>query len=207
VYSDGKRGSGSFRQFMQSDADTVGSSSLDGDAEICMMAADTMEALGVPRGSYIVKVSNRKLLDGILDAIGLVDEVHASKRLIVLRAIDKLDRLGKDAVRLLLGPGRKDDSGDFTKGAGLETWQIDVIFETAVEGDQQGLGIASRTIALPNGKTVAEVSKVFSDGRDDLDILQSKFRACGYGVDRIRIDPSVVRGLEYYTGPVYEVEL
>jgi len=119
VFRNEKPGPGRFRQFMQFDADTVGSSSPAADAEMCMMAADTMEALGIPRGSYVVKVNNRKVLDGVLESIGLSNEIHALKRLTVLRAIDKLDRLGHEGVKLLLGPGRKDESGDFTKGAGL----------------------------------------------------------------------------------------
>ena len=94
VYRNEKPGPGRFRQFMQFDADTVGSASMAADAEICMMAADTMEALGIPRGSYVVKVNNRKVLDGVLEAIGLGGEENAGKRLTVLRAIDKFDRLG-----------------------------------------------------------------------------------------------------------------
>src|SRR5216684_1122055 len=119
VYRNEKPGPGRFREFMQFDADTVGSSSPAADAELCMMAADTMEALGIPRDSYVVKVSNRKVLDGVLESIGLGGEENAGKRLTVLRAIDKLDRLGVDGVKQLLGEGRKDESGDFTKGAGL----------------------------------------------------------------------------------------
>ena len=103
---------------MQFDADTVGSSSMAADAEICMMAADTMEALGIPRGSYVVKVNNRKLLDGVLEAIKLTGTGNEAKRLTVLRAMDKFDRLGSAGVRQLLGGGRKDESGDFHQGAG-----------------------------------------------------------------------------------------
>src|SRR5437016_6140283 len=124
VYRNEKPGPGRFRQFMQFDADTVGSSSMAADAEVCMMIADTMEELGIPRGSYIVKVNNRKVLDGVMEAIGIGGEENAGKRLTVLRAIDKLDRLGKEGVKLLLGSGRKDESGDFTKGAGLNDQQI-----------------------------------------------------------------------------------
>src|SRR5438477_7557405 len=112
---------------MQFDADTVGSASMAADAEMCMMAADTMEALGVPRGSYVVKVNNRKVLDGVLEAIGLGGEANVGRRLTVLRAVDKLDRLGFGGVAALLGVGRKDESGDFTKGAGLDPEQIDVV--------------------------------------------------------------------------------
>ena len=101
-------GPGRFRQFMQFDADTVGSASPAADAEICMMAADTMEALGIPRGSYVVKVNNRKVLDGVLEAIGLGGDENAGRRLTVLRAIDKLDKFPADEVRKLLGPGRSD---------------------------------------------------------------------------------------------------
>src|SRR3954469_5703338 len=127
VYRNEKPGPGRFRQFMQFDADTVGSASPAADAEMCMMAADTMEALGIPLGSYVVKVNNRKVLDGVMESIGLGGEVNAGRRLTVLRAIDKLDRLGVEGVRELLGDGRKDESGDFTQGAKLDKAQIDKI--------------------------------------------------------------------------------
>jgi histidyl-tRNA synthetase len=207
VYRNEKPGPGRFRQFMQFDADTVGSASPAADAEVCMMIADTMEELGIPRGSYIVKVNNRKVLDGVMEAIGIGGEENAGKRLTVLRAIDKLDRLGEPGVRLLLGQGRKDESGDFTKGAGLENWQSDVIFATSVAGDEEGFGITGISIALPDGRSVDEASTSYKSGWNELDDIQSLVRAGGYGPERIRIDPSVVRGLEYYTGPVFEVEL
>src|SRR5262245_47468263 len=124
VFRNEKPGPGRFRQFMQFDADTVGSASVAADAEMCMMAADTLEALGVPRGSYVVKVNNRKVLDGVLESAELGGEENARKRLIVLRAIDKLDRIGPEGVEALLGEGRRDESGDFTPGAKLERPQI-----------------------------------------------------------------------------------
>ena len=102
VYRNEKPGPGRFRQFMQFDADTVGSASPAADAEMCMMAADTMEALGIPRGSYVVKVNNRKVLDGVMESIGLGGEENAGKRLTVLRAIDKLDKLGVEGVQQVL---------------------------------------------------------------------------------------------------------
>jgi len=187
VFRNEKPGPGRFRQFMQFDADTVGSASPAADAEICMMAADTMEALGIPRGSYAVKVNNRKVLDGVLEAIGLGGEANAGKRLTVLRAIDKLDRLGPQGVRALLGEGRKDESGDFTKGAGLAADSIE------------------KVIGFTEGKAI-EGSVTATEGRNELDQMASLFSAAHYD-DRIKIDTSVVRGLEYYTGPVYEVEL
>jgi histidyl-tRNA synthetase len=188
VYRNEKPGPGRFRQFMQFDADTVGSASPAADAEMCMMAADTMEALGISRGSYVVKVNNRKVLDGVMESIGLGGDENAGKRLTVLRAIDKLDRLGVEGVKLLLGEGRKDESGDFTKGAGLAGDAIDQV------------------IAFTEGKPAGE-SKLLNEGHDELEQIRSLVTAGGYGPDRISIDPSVVRGLEYYTGPVYEVEL
>src|SRR5271168_3029716 len=126
VFRNEKPGPGRFRQFMQFDADTVGAASPAADAEICMMAADCLEALGIARGDYVIKVSNRKLLDGLMEAIALGGEANAGRRLTVLRAIDKLDRLGPEGVRALLGAGRKDESGDFTKGAGLDERQKDI---------------------------------------------------------------------------------
>jgi histidyl-tRNA synthetase len=189
VYRNEKPGPGRFRQFMQFDADTVGSASPAADAEICMMAADAMEALGIPRGSYLVKVNNRKVLDGVLESIGLGGDDNAGRRLTVLRAIDKLDKFGADGVRLLLGEGRKDESGDFTKGAQLSAEAIE------------------KVIAFTQGNVSGEESGLSIEGRSELDQIRSLVNAGGYGEDRIRIDPSVVRGLEYYTGPVYEVEL
>ncbi|MCB1448308.1 MAG: histidine--tRNA ligase, partial [Rhizobiaceae bacterium] len=105
-------------------ADTVGAAGVKADAEMCMMMADTLEALGIGRGDYVIRVKNRKVLDGVMEAIGLGGEENAGRRLTVLRAIDKLDKFGPEGVRLLLGPGRKDESGDFTKGAGLGDEQI-----------------------------------------------------------------------------------
>jgi histidyl-tRNA synthetase len=199
VFRNEKPGPGRFRQFMQFDADTVGSASPAADAEICMMAADTMEALGIPRGSYVVKVNNRKVLDGVLEAIGLGGEANAGKRLIVLRAVDKLDRLGIEGVKALLGPGRKDESGDFTKGAGLEGSAIDRVLDaiSAQAGDSD--------VVL--AKLNLKLSNLSEEGVSELRSIAELVRAAGYDDDRIKIDASVVRGLEYYTGPVYEVEL
>src|SRR6478609_1221963 len=136
VFRNEKPGPGRFRQFMQFDADTVGTASPAADAEICMMAADCLEALGIARGDYVIKVNNRKVLDGVMEAIGLGGEDKAGQRLAVLRAIDKLDRLGPDGVRQLLGPGRKDESGDFTKGASLGADAIErVLAFTSAQGE------------------------------------------------------------------------
>src|SRR3954463_12127139 len=230
VFRNEKPGPGRFRQFMQFDADTVGSGSPAADAEMCMMAADTMEALGIPRGDYAVKVNNRKVLDGVMESIGLGGDENLGRRLTVLRAIDKLDRLGERGVRELLGPGRKDESGDFTKGAGLDETQIKKI-ETFVNaralvappllayaGDkdvQQRLAgdpdrkdneydVARRIVDMLR-ETFAD-SKLAIDGLDELVEIARLVDAAGY-LNQIAVDPSVVRGLEYYTGPVFEAQL
>ena len=129
VWRNEKPGPGRFRQFTQFDADTVGASSVAADAELCMLAADTLEALGVQRGQYVIKVNNRKVLDGVLESINLGGDANFGKRLTVLRAIDKLDRLGIEGVRALLGKGRKDESGDYTKGAELRAEQIEPVLK------------------------------------------------------------------------------
>ncbi|KJC50045.1 histidyl-tRNA synthase [Bradyrhizobium sp. LTSP849] len=197
VFRNEKPGPGRFRQFMQFDADTVGSATPAADAEICMMAADTMEALGVQRGQYVVKVNNRKVLDGVRDALGITDD---GQWLTVMRAIDKLDRLGLAGVQQLLGEGRKDESGDFTKGAGLKPADIVLVTSVIEQVDDADEKIAQIDLRLRD-------SKVGQQGREELEEIERLVRASGYGPDRIKIDPSVVRGLEYYTGPVYEVEL
>jgi histidyl-tRNA synthetase len=200
VFRNEKPGPGRFRQFMQFDADTVGSSSVAADAEICMMAADTLEKLGIKRGEYVIKVNNRKVLDGVLESAGLEGEARAAQRLIVLRAIDKLDRLGTDGVRLLLGPGRKDESGDFTRGADLSSAAIERILTfTAARG-------ATHKITLDNLSKAVGSSTRGLEGIEELRVIAELISVSGYD-ERIIIDPSVVRGLEYYTGPVFEAEL
>ena len=238
VFRNEKPGPGRFRQFMQFDADIVGAGSVAADAEICMLAADTMEALGIKRGDYVVKVNNRKVLDGVMEAIGLGGEENAGRRLTVLRAIDKLDKFGPEGVRLLLGEGRKDESGDFTKGAGLASEEISTILayvksavsivgetltkrpieseigdyilrqKDAVDEDK-----AEYWYRVDNFDTLQRLraavgsSTLASEGLAELEALARLVNSGGYGGGRIIIDPSVVRGLEYYTGPVYEVEL
>jgi len=201
VWRNEKPGPGRFRQFTQFDADTVGTDSPAADAEFCMLAADTLAALGIQPGDYVIKLSNRKLLDGVLEAIGLSD---SGRRLIVLRAIDKFDRLGLQGVRQLLGGGRRDESGDFTSGAELDAEQIHVLLTTlqaAGPSSSAAVGtLASWATALPANATVAAACA-------ELEHIERLVRAAGYGPERIRVDPSVVRGLEYYTGPVLEAEL
>ena len=229
VFRNEKPGPGRFRQFMQFDADTVGAATIAADAEMCMMAADTLEKLGIKRCDYVIKVNNRKVLDGVMEAIGLGGEENALRRLTVLRAIDKYDRLGSDGVRALLGAGRKDESGDFTKGAGLN---LDAIERILVLFEIEGMAAQARheyeryRHGVQTGHIDARVAEDIRfegvmggieanvrtsltgiDGFRELREIWAIVRAAGYNDGRIRIDPSVVRGLEYYTGPVLEADL
>ncbi|MCV9941026.1 histidine--tRNA ligase [Boseaceae bacterium BT-24-1] len=208
VFRNEKPGPGRFRQFMQFDADIVGSASVAADAEICMLAADTMEKLGIKRGDYVVKVNNRKVLDGVMDAVEIAEE----KRLTVLRAIDKADKFPPEEVRKLLLDGRKDESGDFTKGAGLTERQADAVLAVVACRDVAKLKATLDQITVITGGVYegpeALRSLPYADALNEMvEQFEPLVRAAGYGDDRIRFDFSVVRGLEYYTGPVYEVEL
>jgi histidyl-tRNA synthetase len=207
VFRNEKPGPGRFRQFMQFDADTVGAAGPEADAEMCMMMADTMDALGLA-GKYVVKVNNRKVFDGLRELLEVEDD---ARWLVIMRAIDKLDRLGLPGVKALLGDGRKDESGDFTPGANLPPGQIDRILNLTGWGERgSGSAGVANGITIDNMRRGNESSATLMAGCEELDIMNRLFDAAGYahmGAERIRIDPSVVRGLEYYTGPVFEIEL
>lgn len=209
VFRNEKPGPGRFRQFVQFDADTIGAESVAADAEMCMLAADTLEKLGIPRGQYVIKVNNRKVLDGVMDAIGIGGDENAGTRLIVLRSLDKFDKLGVEGVSLLLGPGRKDESGDFTAGAGLAAEQIGPLINLLCGGKPASAGIDNRTTSerLAAVRELFPDNPLFQDGLAELETIGTLTAEAGYDSDRVLIDPSVVRGLEYYTGPVFEAEL
>ncbi len=245
VWRNEKPGPGRFRQFYQCDADTVGAPSVAADAEICAMLSDTLEAVGIARGDYIVRVNNRKVLNGVLEVAGLSGDENEAARGIVLRAIDKLDRLGPDGVRALLGEGRKDESGDFTKGANLGVAQISIVMgfveanstaerqldRMSLQVDEKSaqklslatadndrdmiqlLGRMPETSKIWNNAVLGVLADLVGDnavgreGIQELATISNLLEAQGYLADRILIDPSVVRGLGYYTGPVYEAEL
>jgi histidyl-tRNA synthetase len=201
VWRNEKPGPGRYREFTQFDADTVGSASPSADAELLMMLADTLEALELKRGEYLVKVNSRRLLDGVLEAANVpLDD--STTRGTVLRTIDKMDRLGTKGVGALLGEGRKDESGDFTKGAGLPNEAIERILQfVAAEEIEENSSVKLEALA----KLVAGTS-----GEQGITELSAIFRIlndCGYGPDRVRIDSSIVRGLDYYTGAVFEAQL
>ena len=175
VWRNEKPGPGRFREFLQFDADFVGTKSLQADAELCVLISEILENCGLNKKEYIIKVSSRKITEGIFKKINIEND---QQKLTVLRALDKIDRLGWEGVRQLLGEGRKDKSGDFTKGANLNQNNIDLI-ETEL------------TNKLPEAEDLKEILRIFND----------------YNFKNFEIDPSVIRGLEYYTGPIFEVNL
>jgi histidyl-tRNA synthetase len=205
VWRNEKPGPGRFRQFYQCDADTVGAGTVAADAEICAMLADALEAAGIARGDYVIRVNNRKVLNGVMEVAGVLDpadpERHAHERGIVMRAIDKLDRLGMAGVRALMGEGRRDESGDFTAGAGLAPEQADVIAGFMEARRDTGAETVARL------RDLVGASETGRRGVEELEEIAALLEAQGYGPERVTVDPSVVRGLGYYTGPVYEAEL
>ena len=205
VWRNEKPGPGRFRQFYQCDADTVGTASVAADAEICAMLSDALELVGIPRGDYVIRINNRKVLNGVMEVAGVLDpsdpERFAAERGIVLRAIDKLDRLGTEGVEALLGQGRRDPSGDFTAGAGLGAEQAEVVMGFMAAKRADGAATVARLRELVTGSAVG------AEGVAELETMATLLASQGYGADRIEIDPSVVRGLGYYTGPVFEAEL
>ncbi len=199
VWRNEKPGPGRYRQFYQCDADTVGTASMAADAEICAMLSDTLETVGIPRGDYLVRVNNRKVLNGVLEAMGLGEDAAARDN--VLRTIDKFDKVGEQGVRELLTKGRLDASGAFIDGVGLSDDQAEpvIAFLTSKAAETAG--------TLANLRAAVGGSKIGADGIAELEQIGALLAEGGYGADRIEIDPSVVRGLGYYTGPVYEAEL
>jgi histidyl-tRNA synthetase len=212
VWRNEKPGPGRFRQFYQCDADTVGSASVAADAEICAMLADALEEVGIPRGDYVVRVNNRKALEGLFDRVlgyvegdedAQLDAVHDReyRKDDIFRAVDKYDKVGEQGVRDLLTSGRMDLSGDFTKGCGLTEEQASVVI-----GFLTARGPSNRATLDQLSKLIGSVPKG-ADGVGELEQIVELLAAQDYHEDRIVIDPGVVRGLGYYTGPVFEAEL
>jgi len=206
VFRNEKPGPGRFRQFFQIDADSIGSDNPLSDAEMCMMFSDAIESTGIERGDYVIRLNNRKILDGIIDSLNISgNESGSDINLAIMRSIDKLDRLGLKGVEQLLGEGRKDESGDYTKGAGLENSSIKEILLFLEYGiDSKNL---NRKKSLENLSKQFGSNDVFSEAIEELDQISSIIDVAGYDEKRIIVDPSVVRGLGYYTGPVYEADL
>ncbi len=205
VWRNEKPGPGRYRQFYQCDADTVGAATMAADAELCCLACEILETVGVQRDQYVVKLNSRNLLDGALVAAGILDQddqdAFDKARGTVLRAIDKLDRLGTAGVKALLGTGRKDESGDYTQGAGLSDSQIAFIMEFLGTGGPD------------SARTLNHLAGMISDnelgrkGLAELEEIMELLGAQAIGASQCTIEPSIVRGLDYYTGPVMEAEL
>ncbi len=225
VFRNEKPGPGRFRQFMQFDADTVGAPGVQSDAEMCMMMADTLEALGL-EGQFKVKFNHRKWIESVV-ALGFKEQEASDARILgAMRALDKKDRLGWGGVRELLGKGRKDDSGDFTPGVGMDDDGIEAIINIITTCDSSKVSIDIQenfleSVAARLEKQVDDEKDLAAAVRDKLKSHLTTFRsASGEVITMLRLvqadpkyggviefDPSVVRGLEYYTGPVYEAEL
>ena len=198
VWRNEKPGPGRFRQFYQCDADTVGSASIAADSEICMLLSDTLEYVGISKGDYIIKANNRKVLNGVLESMNIQE---TSIRDAILRTVDKFDKVGESGIRQLLGKGRLDASGAYIDGVGLSDTEADVVVAFLTS---KGSNIET---TLSNLKNLIGSSDIGLEGVNELETMAELFEAGGYGSSKISIDPSVVRGLGYYTGPVYEAEL
>lgn len=196
VWRNEKPGPGRFREFLQCDADTVGSKGPEADAEMIAMMAEALKAAGAKR--FAVRVNTRDLMSGLLDSIDATDE---EMRLTVLRALDKLDRLGLSGVADLLGEGREDESGDYTKGAGLDKARIDRVLGFAEAGK------ATRGDTLEALAAAVTGNEAYDRGISELKTIDSLLSALGAKDEHVVFDPTIVRGLEYYTGPVFEGEL
>jgi histidyl-tRNA synthetase len=198
VWRNEKPGPGRFREFWQCDADTVGAPGFHADAEMIAMGAEALRAVGMKDGEFVLRVNTRRLLNAVLTEAGAT---KTETRLTILRALDKLDRLGASGVADLLGEGRMDESGDFTKGAGLGAAEVKAVLAFAEAG------------ADTRAETLANLSKAAGNGEDgvaglaELEAIAAALEGLGAPEADVVIDPSVVRGLEYYTGPVYEAEL
>ena len=202
VWRNEKPGPGRFREFWQCDADTVGSDRPEADAEIIAMAVEGLAAAGLDNGQSVIRVSNRKLFDGLFDAAGISD---ANQRLTALRAVDKYDRLGIEGVRLLLGEGRLDESGDFTKGANVPASLITSIEAFLSSAEQPGLsrsGVLEAVAGVGAGLGAAGEAAL-----KELSAIDRALNAMGVAQDAVKFDPTIVRGLEYYTATVFEAEL
>jgi histidyl-tRNA synthetase len=199
VWRNEKPGPGRFRQFVKCDADSVGAPGPAADAEMIALAGEVMAAAGLKPDEFVVKVNDRRLLDGVLESLGAAS---LDNRMRVLRAIDKLDRLGLEGVELLLGKGRKDESGDFTEGAGLEPAAIATVLGFLEAAAAKGT--RAEIVARLDGAAGDGLGRAGVEALAEIDAILT---ALGVSEDAAVFDPSVVRGLGYYTGPVFETEL
>ena len=205
VWRNEKPGPGRYREFTQIDADIVGTKKVSADADMCILLADTLNKCGLNKSEYVIKVSNRKLIQGLLENQKIISE---SKQRTVIRAADKLDRLGVAGVKALLGKGRKDKSGDFTKGAGLTEGQSEAIMTfLTLTVDKLSKSKENWTPKeLLSVYEATDLSLTFKEGMNELSQVLELTKLSKFS-DQIIFSPSVVRGIEYYTGTIFEANL
>jgi len=190
---------GRYREFWQLDFDTVGAIDSGCDAEVACILCDALEELGLARGTYEVRVNNRKLHKGLFELVGVAGQAQLEGD--ILRVVDKVDKIGPEGVRQELGGGRKDAaSGGDIDGLGLDASVIDPVMRyvegcTGLDSRAETLGELERLVGdAPSGR----------EGLAELTRIHDLLGDLGYGDDRVVFDPAVARGLAYYTGPVFE---
>ncbi|MEM9547405.1 MAG: histidine--tRNA ligase [Bacteroidota bacterium] len=203
---------GRFREFWQLDFDTVGTKDVSADAEVCMVLSDALEAIGLKRGTYVVKVNNRKILKGLLHTLGIDTEEMEQD---ILRVVDKYDKIGIYGVKAELGKERKDESGAIITGLNLDQAIVDGIIsflEILSETDSNGFPLLeakkdlSRASILQKLKLHLKDSEIGNEGIEELTKINGILTRLGYDEERVIFDPTLVRGMAYYTGPIFEVE-
>jgi len=190
---------GRFREFWQIDFDTIGTSDVSADAENCIILCEALEEIGLKRGTFIVKVNNRKILKGLLQSIGITQEEQEQA---VMRIIDKADKIGNAGVALELGAGRADESGSFIKGLGLENELIIKISAFFADFEHK----TSRKETLQKLSLKVSNNAIYTEGLNELIKIDNILEKLDFAEDRIIIDPTMIRGMGYYTGPIFEVE-
>ena len=223
VWRNEKPGPGRFRQFYQCDADTVGSASVAADAEIIAMLAGALGALGLADDT-LIRVNNRKILNGILTSVTRGAERNEVGRMTaveldeyrefeldglkadpainaIMRTLDKFDKVGVEGVRALLMGGRKDQSGAFIEGVGISEFMANGFVSFLTSRGQTNEETLNRL------REILRFSAIGLEGVAEIEVLVGYLNKLGIGAEKIVVDPSVVRGLGYYTGPVFEAEL
>lgn len=173
---------GRYREFLQCDFDTIGTTSLVADIETALVIHDLLVALGLD--DFTISINNRQVLNGLLAKVGLVEQATA-----VLRALDKLGKIGPDQVAV-----------EMERQAGATPAQVaDILALCTIDGtaDQVLQQLEPLVAGSDQGKAgVASLQQVFAG-----------VRAAGVPEHRVRLDPAIARGLDYYTGTVFETLL
>ncbi len=173
---------GRYREFIQCDVDTIGTASMAADAENVAVVAAGIRALGLT--DFVVRVNHRKLLRGMVEAAGLAAEQEAG----VLRSVDKLDKIGTEGVQKeLTASGISDDA----QRALLTLMDLDGAPLEVLRKVEERVG----------------ASPAAAQGIRELREMMEYADALGVDATRVQVDLHLTRGLDYYTGPVYEVAL